>query len=74
LVDELLLPVLQKLHACLNKKTPHSAGLREKMKKAAKVVGKLILTAIAVCIWWPLGVTVGLALFCGMEVFNDGRP
>lgn len=44
------------------------------MKKAAKVAGKLILTAIAVRIYWPLGVTVGLALFFGMEIFNDGRP
>lgn len=44
------------------------------MKKAAKVAGKLILTAIATRIYWPLGVFVGLALFCGMDTFNDGRP
>jgi hypothetical protein len=45
-----------------------------KAKKIAKWIAKAIVTAIAVRIWWPLGVTVGLGLFFGMEVFNDGRP
>jgi hypothetical protein len=44
-----------------------------KAKKVATWTGKAILTAIATCIFWPLGVFVGIALFFGMDAF-ESRP